>query len=152
MPLRVHFLNVARADCTIIEFPSGHVAVVDVDYLKQLDPDTRNELLEEYRRSSDYFVEKLSTAARDVERRFLAKAQAELTDPFAYYDAYIGKHKDIFRLIITHPDMDHMTGIYRLHIDHDKDIMNFWHTGFHDFNLADTTDQEWADSPYDKRD
>jgi len=125
--------------------------MVDIDYLRLLDSDTRKELLEEYRGSSAYFVDKLFRPTQEVERRFLAKAEAELTDPFAYYDAHIGKSKDIFRLIITHPDMDHMTGLYRLHVDTNKDIVNFWHTGFHDFNLADTTDQEWENSPYDKR-
>lgn len=73
--------------------------------------------------------------------------------PFAYYGTYIGEYKDIFRFIITHPDMDHMTGLYRMHeLEQHTDILNFWHTGFHDFNLADTTDQEWDSSPYDKRD
>lgn len=153
MPLRVHFLNVGRGDCTIIEFPSGHIGVVDIDYLRLLDPDTREELLEEYRGTSDYFVSKLFKSAAEVERGYIAKAEAELTDPFAYYEAHIGKYKDIFRLIITHPDMDHMTGLYRLHkLDSNKDIVNFWHTGFHDFNLADTADEEWDNSPYDKRD
>jgi hypothetical protein len=27
MPLKVHFLNVGRGDCTIIEFPSGATAL-----------------------------------------------------------------------------------------------------------------------------
>ena len=63
----------------------------------------------------------------------------------------LANQKTFSALIITHPDMDHMTGLYRLHVDTNKDIVNFWHTGFHDFNLADTTDQEWENSPYDKR-
>ncbi len=37
MPLVVHFLNVGRGDCTIIEFPSGRVGMVDIDNLKALD-------------------------------------------------------------------------------------------------------------------
>jgi len=55
--------------------------------------------------------------------------------------------------LVTHPDMDHMTGLYRIHEqDSNKSILNFWHTGNHDFNLADTTDEDWEASPYDKRD
>jgi beta-lactamase superfamily II metal-dependent hydrolase len=151
--LVVHFLNVGRGDCTIIEFPSDHIGVVDIDYLKLLDPDTREELLEEYRESSDYFISKLFQSAADAEQRHIAKAESRLTDPFAYYDAHIGMYKDIFRLIITHPDMDHMTGLYRLHkLDSNKDILNFWHTGFHDFNLSDTTSEGWESSPYDQQD
>jgi competence protein ComEC len=154
MPLTVHFLNVGRGDCTIIEFPSGHVGMVDIDYLKVLDPDSREELLQEYRESMNYLIRRLHDMPADqLEKAFLAKEQANLTDPFAYYDTHIGAYKDIFRLIVTHPDMDHMTGLYRLHEREPyKNILNFWHTGFHDFNLADTTDAGWEESPYDKRD
>jgi competence protein ComEC len=154
MPLKVHFLNVGRGDCTIIEFPSGHVGIVDIDYLKVLDPNTREELLQEYRESLDYLVAKaLGRAPYQAEAAFLAKEEAKLTDPFAYYDMHIGEYRDVFRMVVTHPDMDHMTGLYRLHeLESYKSITNFWHTGFHDFNLANTTDEEWAKSPYDKRD
>src|SRR6266536_4076712 len=151
MPLKVHFLNVGRGDCTIIEFPSGHVGMVDVDYLKVLDPDTKEEMLQEYRESMDYLVAKaVGRMPYQAESTFLAKEQAKLTDPFAYYDRYIGEYKDVFRMVITHPDMDHMTGLYRLHeLESYKAPLNFWHTGFHDFNLANTTDKDWDDSPYD---
>ncbi len=154
MPLKVHFLNVGRGDCTIIEFPSGHIGIVDIDLLKILDPDTRDELVQEYRESMNYLIRKAAgMPGYLLEESFLRQEQAKLTDPFAYYDAQIGEYKDVFRLIITHPDMDHMTGLYRLdELEPYKDILNFWHTGSHDFNLADTTDEEWAKSPYDKRD
>ncbi len=130
MPLKVHFLNVGRGDCTIIEFPSGHVGMVDVDYLKVLDPDTKEEMLQEYRESMDYLVAKaVGRMPYQAESTFLAKEQAKLTDPFAYYDRYIGEYKDVFRMVITHPDMDHMTGLYRLHeLESYKTIVNFWHT------------------------
>ncbi len=45
MPLKAHFLNVGRGDCTIVEFPSGRVAMVDIYNLKVLDLDTSVELL-----------------------------------------------------------------------------------------------------------
>lgn len=153
MPLRVHFLNVGRGDCTIIEFPSGRVGMVDVDHLKILDEDTRAELLEEYRESLSYMVAKLAGTALRSEEEFVREIEERLTDPLVYYDEHIGEYRDIFRLIITHPDMDHMTGLYRIHEqDWKKNILNFWHTGEHDFNLAYTTDEEWEQSPYDKRD
>jgi competence protein ComEC len=154
MPLTIHFLNVGRGDCTIIEFPSGHVGIVDIDYLKILDRDTREELLQEYRESMNYLIRKgAGLPTHLLEESFLRQEQAKLTDPFAYYDAHIGRYRDVFRLIITHPDMDHMTGLHRLHeLEPYKDILNFWHTGFHDFNLATTTDEQWEDSPYDKQD
>ncbi len=68
MPLKVHFLNVGRGDCTIIEFPSGRVGMVDIDNLKNLDPDTRAELLADYRRSLKY---QLSQPKSILEQFFL---------------------------------------------------------------------------------
>lgn len=154
MPLKVHFLNVGRGDCTIIQFPSGRVGMVDIDNLKVLDADTKAELLAEYRNTLEYQLASRTILGQLlVEGQFLKKEEARLTDPLAYYDAHIGKSTDIFRLIVTHPDMDHITGLYRLHKqDPNKSIINFWHTGKHDFNLADTTDREWEEGPYDKRD
>lgn len=64
MPLKIHFLNVGRGDCTIVEFPSGHVGVIDIDNLKVLDPDSRNELLEAYRETRDYLLRKHSGRRR----------------------------------------------------------------------------------------
>lgn len=155
MPLKVHFLNVGRGDCTIIEFPSERIGMVDIDNLRILDPDTRAELLQEYHESAEFQVAKLLGIRPDweLDEEFIRKKQAELTDPLAYYDTHIGKYKDIFRLLITHPDMDHMTGLYRLYEQEaNKGILNFWHTGFHDFNLGETTAEQWEGSPYDKRD
>jgi beta-lactamase superfamily II metal-dependent hydrolase len=155
MPLKVHFLNVGRGDCTIIEFPSGRIGIVDIDNLRILDPSTREELLEEYRRSSGYALARIRNPAgvRRAEIEFLKNVANKLTDPLAYYDAHVGQFMDIHRLIITHPDMDHMTGLFRLYRqDPNKKIQNFWHSGPHDFNLAQTTEDEWARCPYDRRD
>ena len=154
MPLVVHFINVGRGDCTIIEFPSGRIGVVDIDNLKVLDQDTRSEVLQEYHQSKDYlFAKALGKSQYELDEGVLKKATATLTDPLAYYNTHIGKEKNIFRLLITHPDMDHMTGLYRIHKqDSNKSILNFWHTGNHDFNLADNSDEDWDESPYDKRD
>src|SRR5947209_1086955 len=132
MPLKVHFLNVGRGDCTIIEFPSGRIGIVDIDNLKILDPSTQEELLEEYHRSSEYTLARMRNpaVAKRAEINFLKSVASKLTDPLAYYDAHIGKFKDIHRLIITHPDMDHMTGLFRLYRqDPNKNIQNFWHSG-----------------------
>lgn len=154
MPLIVHFLNVGRGDCTIIEFPNNNrVGIVDIFNVKIFDEDSKRELIEAYRESRQYEMDKLLAMSPYVlEGAYLAKQQQELTDPIAYYDTHIGKNESIFRILITHPDMDHMSGLYRLHRQEPKDIINFWHTGNENFNLNDTTDQEWEDSPYDKRD
>ena len=154
MSLKVHFLNVGRGDCTIVEFPSGHVGIIDIDNLKTLDPDSRAELLQQYRESSNYLIRKhAGTPLWQLEDEFLRKKAEELTDPLAYYNSHIGSTTNIFRLLVTHPDMDHITGLHRLHAQEaSKDIVNFWHTGPYDFNLATTTDEEWESSPYDQCD
>jgi len=150
--LKAHFLNVGRGDCTIIEFPSGRVGIVDIDNLRVLDTDTRSEILQEYHESVEYLVAKaVGRSQYDLDEEFLRRESEKLTDPLAYYDTYIGSDKDFFRVLITHPDMDHMTGLYRIHNqDGRKSIINFWHTGNHDFNLANVADEDWG--PYDKRD
>jgi len=154
MPLNVHFLNVGQGDCTIVEFPSGRVAIVDIDNLQTVDPDTAREVIEEYQRSADYLIKQVlgRTVGGDLTREaseFFRKNYAPLTDPLAYCDTHIGRGREIFRLLITHPDMDHMTGLYRLYEQEQRQILNFWHTGFHDFNLA-----EWdqGGSRFDERD
>jgi competence protein ComEC len=153
MPLVAHFLNVGRGDCTIIEFPSGRVGVIDIDNLRLLDPETEREVLEEYHESLGIRLLFLEQAQKfQIDRKFLEDMAKKLTDPLAYYNTHIGQTRDIFRFIITHPDMDHMTGLCRMSQDANKSIVNFWHTGLHDFNLGDTTPEEWATCPYDKAD
>ena len=155
MPLKIHFLNVGRGDCTIIEFPSGRVSIVDIDNLTTFDPKTEKEIVDEYRKSVEYSLAVLLgdfPRASRLAADFLSKKRATLTDPFLYFDQHLGQQTDIFRLIITHPDMDHMTGLDRLRQDRLKTIENFWHSGRGDFNLATTTDREWDSCPYSKLD
>ena len=153
MPLRVHFLNVGQGDCTIIEFPSGRVGMVDIANLKVLDPDTRIELTQEIRETSAYTnAERHGVNPLAVEAARLTRAQERLTNPLDYYDTQIGRERQIFRMMITHPHMDHMTGLYELQQDWWRSIANFWHTGFDNFDLDSSTDTEWNDSLYDKRD
>jgi hypothetical protein len=154
MPLVVHFLNVGRGDCTIIEFPNDNrIGIFDIFNVKIFDEETRQELLAAYRMSREYELDKLfNSSSYALEEKYLAKKREQLTDPIAYYDTHIGRTKSLFRALISHPDMDHMTGLYRLLHQEPKEIVNFWHTGYEDFNLEDTTDDEWEESPYDKRD
>lgn len=150
MPLKVHFLNVGRGDCTIIEFPSGRIGIVDIDNLKALDPDTERELLSAYREDMNYlFRLAIGQSSWQLEQDFLSRQRAKLTDPLAYYDANIGANTPIWRFIVTHPDMDHMSGLYRLHVQEtSKRILNFWHSGAYDFK----GDADWSSGLYDERD
>src|SRR5215218_4577886 len=82
VPLTLHFLNVGRGDCTIIEFPSGRVGMVDIANLKVLDPDTRAELTQEIRESSAYKIAKAHDYNLSaVEAVLLKRAEEQLTDP-----------------------------------------------------------------------
>jgi competence protein ComEC len=151
-PLKVHFLNVGQGDCTIIEHPSGKVTMVDINNGTAIDKTTETEI----RAAADRTLSQIPANWLEktlTESAALLKAHQALTDPIAYYDATIGPNRALHRVIITHPDMDHMTGLYRLHEQEAaKNILNFWHTGLHDFNLANTAPSDWETSPYDKRD
>jgi competence protein ComEC len=129
MPLRAHFLNVGRGDCTIIEFPSGRMAMIDIFTLKTMDDDTALELAEAYTESTRFAIAKaIQGDARTALREYLKKAMLEVTDPIRYYQDHFGTTA-IFRFIATHPDMDHLTGLKRLWADSGISIWNFWHAG-----------------------
>ena len=156
MPLKIHFLNVGQGDCTVIEFPSGRLALVDINNGKTLDASTRDEVLAQYRatratQQQNNLVALANLLGVMLEQNYLKQEEAKTTDPIAYLDHWL-LGRDFFRVVITHPDMDHMTGLHRLYIQTGRRIDNFWHSGPHEFNLATTTAQEWADCPYDKRD
>lgn len=87
--LRVHFLNVGKGNCTVIKFPSGRLAVVDIDN-SRIDDDNDT-----------------------------------LQDPIAFLDAHY-PNESIFRFILTHPDMDHMSGLHEL--QKKRNLVNLWDT------------------------
>jgi competence protein ComEC len=86
--LKIHFINVGKGSCTIIDFPSGHLTVVDTDNSRNTD-------------------------------------ENDLTDPIDFLKKHY-PNKDIFRLVITHPDMDHLSGMEE--IAENFKIYNFWDT------------------------
>jgi competence protein ComEC len=104
--INLHFLNVGKGSCTILELQSG-ISIVDID-------DSR------------------------------VAGDSSLTDPFDYLHRLAPGR--IFRFVLTHPDMDHMSGLAKLAATHE--ILNFWDTA-NDKVLAAS---DWAGSPYDERD
>jgi beta-lactamase superfamily II metal-dependent hydrolase len=86
--LKIHFINVGKGNCTIIDFPSGHLTVIDTDNSRNTD-------------------------------------ENDLTDPIDFIKEKY-PNRDIFRLIITHPDMDHLSGMEEI-ADNFK-VYNFWDT------------------------
>jgi beta-lactamase superfamily II metal-dependent hydrolase len=146
MSLWLHFLNVARGDCTIIDFPSGNLTVVDIDDLRTFDPDTQGEILEKAKASSIRLsLMKAFMGESRAEEVFLKQKAESLTDPIDYLDEHF-PGRPIFRFIATHPDMDHISGLRRLAAR--RTISNFWHVGYDDWKSG----QSWDGSPYDQRD
>lgn len=107
--LKIHFLNVGKGNCTIIEFPSGHLTMIDIDN-SRIDGD--DDVLTE---PVDYILNKFP-------------------------------NQSLFRFILTHPDMDHLSGLNQL--AKKVSITNFWDT---DHNKS-FSDKDWEGSPYDKKD
>jgi competence protein ComEC len=86
--LKIHFLNVGKGNCTIIDFPSGHLTVVDTDNSRNTD-------------------------------------ENNLIDPIDFIKKEY-PNRTIFRLIVSHPDMDHLSGMEE--IAKNFAVANFWDT------------------------
>ena len=107
--LKIHFLNVGKGNCTVCEFHSGRLGIIDID----------------------------NSRIHDDER--------VLVDPIEYFLSEFNE-KGLFRLILTHPDMDHMSGLYELASK--ISIANFWDTK----HSKTFKEEDWKGSPYDRRD
>lgn len=119
MAVYFHFINVGKGNCTIIDFPSGRLSVIDID-------DSRT----------------ISEAQR---RQMLLEKKATLTNPIDYIISNFKSKDEIFRFILSHPDMDHMSGIKQLFSK--KYFRNFW-----DVPNNKPDPGNWDRSPYDKND
>ncbi|HEV2314956.1 MAG TPA: hypothetical protein VGR94_06600 [Candidatus Acidoferrales bacterium] len=140
--LDIHFLDVGHGDCTIIEFP-GHLTMVDVNNCKTLDRESESEVRKRYTKPAPNpllaaalgplggsnpqpnYLQMLIEAG-EAERK-LKEAKDKLTNPIDYLKARF-PGKAIFRYIQTHPDMDHMAGLYRIFVEEKISIVNFWDT------------------------
>jgi competence protein ComEC len=140
--LDIHFLDVGHGDCTLIEFP-GRLTMVDVNNCKTLDRESEAEIRKRYtkpapnpflaaalgplggpRTQPNYF--QMLVEANEAERK-LQEAKDKLTNPIDYLKARF-PGKAIFRYIQTHPDIDHMAGLYRIFVEEKIPIVNFWDT------------------------
>lgn len=136
--LDIHFLDVGHGDCTIVEFPE-RLTVIDINNCKSFGKETESELRKrnEPPAVNPFLALMRPPAPPHPLGDFLAqmleaqrKLQAEkdkLTDPIDYYKAnFTGR--PIFRDIQSHPDMDHMAGLYRIWVQERIPIVNFWDT------------------------
>lgn len=107
----VHFLNVGKGDCTLIQHNSGRNSLIDI-CKGNLSLTKEQE-----------FEAKLAEAVEKVRGNFgMSKLP---TNPVTYL-RQVGITR-LFRFILTHPDMDHLDGLENLFDTFS--VGNFWHTG-----------------------
>jgi competence protein ComEC len=121
--LDIRFLNVGHGDCTIIEFPSKRLAMVDINNSKSL-PEADVEALAESKGLTVALFERL--ALREG-RSWDDYYRSLLVDPSEYFATHF-PGRGIFRYIQTHPDMDHMSGLFRFFWQDEIALENMWDT------------------------
>ena len=130
--LKVRFFNVGHGECTLIEHHKGHLTMVDINTSHDLDWNTGEEIAAD-------------AAPRGIlaELAALDEATKELSDPVEYLErVYPGKQ--LFRFILTHPDLDHMRGLKRLR--EKIGFANFWdvkHTKADPIFRGENDREEW---------
>ncbi len=116
---RIHFLNVLEGDCNIIEHESGRCTVIDISNAYN-SYDTAEEIAvkNSQLRKDMYERTQVPSDKKDYKQKRVPD------NPIQYLKKY--GIKDIFRFIITHPDMDHLDGINDLF--QEFNISNLWDT------------------------
>lgn len=116
---RIHFLNVLEGDCNIIQHDNGHITVMDVSNASN-DEWTLQE--QQVRASQERQEMQNNDYVPIGKTNFHQKRTPD--NPIDYLKKY--GVKDIFRFIISHPDMDHLDGIRDLY--QDFTVINTWDT------------------------
>lgn len=145
MSLTIHFLNVGHGDCTLIEHPSGRVTMIDVNGSGSL-PETDLDALAAAHGLTTVAFRAGVNAPRGF-RSWKAYFESLLVDPCGYFDEYIDTPW-VFRYIQTHPDMDHMSCLWRFFWLGDRPLENMWdvvHTKDFDEDKFDKNRYEWND-------
>jgi hypothetical protein len=142
--LVAHFLNVGHGDCTFIELPSGRLMMIDINNSKSL-PDTDKLALAAVKGMS--VREFAGAGLRMGSRSWQQYYESLLVDPYDYYQANF-RSRSIFRYLQTHPDMDHMSGLYRFFWQAAVPLENFWDVP-HSKQLAEA---DFEHARYDHRD
>ena len=135
---RFHFLNVKNGDCSIIEHNSGHVSIIDICNARL----PKNEKALSFNEIINLRAESEQLAKiTEARKNYNQKANPENSI------SYLSKFgiKQIFRLAITHPDMDHMDGLV--------DLFEYSRPS----NYYDTLNEKemnngWEESPYREKD
>lgn len=110
---RVHFLNVKNGDCSWIQHASGRNTVIDIC--------NGNEVVDLTERFNEML--KNDAVLGSLSGNYGYKNHP--TNPLTYFSQH-KMPKEIFRFILTHPDMDHLDGLNNLITNYE--IVNFWDT------------------------
>ena len=126
----VHFVNVAPGDCTIIRHWSDRVSMIDICD-GNIEPPS-------------LLLKALREAAETQRPRGNFRMCEEPTNPIDYARS-LGI-TNIWRFILTHPDMDHMDGFKR--VGDRLGIANFWDSGARksakpDFEGSPYREEDW---------
>ncbi len=115
----IHFLNVLEGDCNIIQHDSGRTTVIDISNgYNDFDTEEETAVKNSELRTAMYERTQVPTDKKDY------KQKKNPDNPIFYLR---GRGiKNIFRFIVTHPDMDHLDGIKDLFDEFS--IANFWDT------------------------
>jgi len=112
----VYFLNVGRGDCSIIEHDSDRLTMIDINRIvKDKQYNTTNDLKES--NFNSYFLGENSNPKGNFNQI------EHPTDPIEFFKKNYPK-KNLFRFILTHPDMDHLKGLKDL--SDEIGFINFW--------------------------
>lgn len=114
----IHFLNVLDGDCSIIQHDSGRTSVIDVSNAYNADDSPEEQF-------AKLIKDRIVKTNNFVPNGKINYRQKENPDnPIEYLRKL--RIRDIFRFIITHPDMDHLDGIKDLYSEFS--IGNTWDT------------------------
>lgn len=131
----IHFLNVREGVCSLIQHNSGRTTLIDVNNAKLDTPEARLEAA----------IEKLalsySASLRKGSGNYNQKAYP--VNPITYFKDF--GFSDVFRFILSHPDMDHMGGIKAFFSQFQ--VLNFWDTAntkkMGTFNGSPFSQEDW---------
>lgn len=146
MPLTTHFLNVGHGDCTLIEHPSGRITMIDINNSKSLPEPDIEALAEDLGLTASAFRAGGSPPAgfKSWEEYY----RSFLVDPTDWFIEKFGADEDVWRYIQTHPDMDHMGGLFRCFYQEKIRVWNMWDV----VHTKELDSDSFTNSPYSEAD
>src|ERR1017187_8797207 len=143
--LNCHYLNVGHGDCTFVEFPSGHLMMIDINNSKSLPGDDIVALSEYLSMTTTRFLSKGQILEKYSWEEYY---RSLLVDPYDYYREHFNG-RSIFRYVQTHPDMDHLSGLHHFFWQEEVCLENFWDVAHSkqmdeaDFNGSRFSHSDW---------